>query len=107
MKTICSLTKKHMPARTSTVLRVVEKATAIRNQIDALMVVHTDYTSRMKERLSSRASIVQSEHACATTKTSSLMKKSFTVSNYGVLRVVAGTTVIRKQIDALMHVPTD
>ena len=107
MKHTSSLTKIHTPARTSTVLRVVEKATAIRTKIDALMVVHTDYTSRMKERLSSRASIVQSEHACATTKTSSLMKKSFTVSNYGVLRVVAGTTVIRKQIDALMHVPTD
>ena len=107
MKTICSLTKKHMPARTSTVLRVVEKTTAIRNQIDALMFVHTDYTSSPKERLFSRAPIAQSEHACAMTRTSSLTKNIITAKISIVLRVVDGTTAIRKQINALMVVPTD
>ena len=50
MKHTSSLTTKRMPVRTSTVLRVVEKATAIRKQTDALMVVHTDFTSSSKER---------------------------------------------------------
>ena len=96
-----------MPVRTSTVLRVVEKATAIRKKTDALMVVHTDYTSSTKERLSSRVPIAQSEHACAMTRTSSLTKNIITAKISGVLRLVDGTTAIRKQIDALMDVPTD
>jgi len=106
MKHISSLTKKRMPARTSTVLRVVEKATAIRNQIDALMVVHTDYTSSTKERLSLRTPIGQSEHACVMKHTSSLTKKRITARISGVLRLVDKATAIRKQIDALMDVPT-
>ena len=107
MKHTSSLTKKRMPARTSTVLRVVDKATAIRKKIDALIIVHTDYTSSTKERLSSRAPIGQSEHACAMTSTSSLMKKRIAARICGVLRVVDGTTAIRKQIDALIIVPMD
>ena len=107
MKTICSLTKKHMPARTSTVLRVVEKATAIRNQIDALMFVHTDYALNTKERLTSMEKIELSEHACAMKTTSSLMKKRIPARNSSVLRLVDKATAMRKQIDALMDVPTD
>ena len=107
MKNTSSLTKKRMSARTFTVLRVVEKATAIRNQIDALMVVNTDYTSSTKERLTSMALSELSEHACAMKHTSSSTKKRMPVKTSGVLRVVARITVIRKQIDALMDVPTD
>ena len=107
LKHTSSLTKIHTPARTSTVLRVVEKATAIRTKIDALMVVHTDFTSSTKERLSLRAPIAQSEHACAMTRTSSLTKNIITAKISGVLRLVDGTTAIRKQINALMVVPTD
>ena len=102
-----SLTKKRMPVRTSTVLRVVEKATVIRKQTDALMDVRTDYTSNTKERLSSRALIAQSEHVCAMTRTSSLTKNIIIAKISSVLNSVAGTTAIRKQIDALMDVPTD
>ena len=107
MKNTSSLTKKRMSARNSTVLRLVEKATAIRNQIDALMFVHTDYALSMKERLTSKALREQSEHACAMTRTSSLTKKRMPARTSSVLRLVAGTTAMRKQIDALMDVPTD
>ena len=107
MKNTSSLTKKRMSARTFTVLRVVEKATAIRNQIDALMVVNTDYTSSTKERLTSMALSELSEHACAMKHTSSLTKKRMPAKTSSVLRVVAGTTAMKKQIDALMDVPTD
>ena len=107
LKNTSSLTKKRMSARSSTVLRVVEKATAIRNQIDALMFVHTDYALNTKERLTSMERIELSEHACAMKTTSSLMKKRIPARNSSVLRLVDKETAMQKQIDALMDVPTD
>jgi len=106
LKNTSSLTRKRMSARSSTVLKVVEKVTAIRIQIDALMFVHTDYALSTKVRLTSMARIELSEHACAMTNTSSLTKNCITARTSSVLKLVAGTTAMRKQIDALMDVPT-
>jgi len=107
VKNTSSLTKKRIPAKSSTVLRVVDKVTAIRNQIDALMFVHTDYALNTKERLTSMERIELSEHACAMKITSSLMKKRIPARNSSVLRLVDKETAMQKQIDALMDVPTD
>jgi len=106
-KNISSSTRKRMSARNSTVLKVVEKVTAIRNQTDALMVVSTDYTSSTKERLTTMVNIELSEHACAMKHTSSLTKKRITARTSCVLRLVDKAIVIRNRIDALMDVPTD
>ena len=107
MKNTSSLTKKRMSARSFTVLRVVDKATAIRNQTDALMFVHTDYSLSTKAKLTSMVRIELSEPACAMKHTSSLTKKRMPARRSSVLRLVAGTTVMKKQIDALMDVPMD
>ena len=102
-KNISSSTRKRMSARNSTVLKVVEKVTAIRNQTDALMVVSTDYTSSTKERLTTMVNIELSEHACAMKHTSSLTKKRMSARNSSVLRVVEQATALRNQIDALKY----
>ena len=107
MKNTSSLMKKRTSARSSTVLRVVEKATAIRSQIDALMFVHMDYALNTKERLTSMERIELSELACAMKTTSSLMKKRIPARKSSVLRLVEKATAMRKAIDASMDVPTD
>ena len=103
----CSLMKKRSTVRTSGVLRVVDIETASRNQIDALKVVHTDYTGSTKMMLSSREKVDQSDHVHVVTKTRSLMKKHMPVRSFGVLKVVDITTAMRNQNYALNGVHTD
>ena len=106
MTNICSLMKKCITARTSGVLRDVDIETAMRNQILALTIVHTDYALSTKQMLSSKADIGESDHVHVMTNTSSLMKKLITVSTLSVLKVVR-KAALREKIDAGIRVITD
>ena len=59
------------------------------------MVVHTDYTLSMKQMLSSRAHIEQSDTVHVLTNTRSLMKKHMPARSFRVLKVVDITTAMR------------
>ena len=107
MTNICSSMKKCITARTSGVLRDVDIVTAMRNQILALTIVHTDYALSTKQMLSSKADIGQSDHVHVMTNTSSLMKKRITARISGVLKVVENATALTEQTDALIIVPMD
>ena len=49
MKTTSGLMKKLIPARVSGVMKVVDKATAMKNLIDALMIAHMNLPSSGKK----------------------------------------------------------
>ena len=100
MTNTSSSMKKRMPARTSGVLRDVDIVTAMRNQILALTIVHTDYALSTKKMLSSKADIGESDHVHVMTNTSSLMKKRITARISGVLKVVENATAIKKHRNA-------
>ena len=106
-KTTSGLMKKHILARVSGVMKVVDKETAIQNHIDALMLAHTDLPSSGKKMLTSRVRLDQWENACAMTNTSISMKKRMPARIAGVLKVVETATAMTEQIDASMLVPMD
>jgi len=107
MKSTSGSMKKHILARVSGVMKVVDKATAMKNHIDALMLAHTDLPSSGKKKLTSMARLDQSENARAMTKTSISMNKRMPVRTFTVLKVVENATAMTEQIYALMAVPTD
>ena len=107
MTNTSSLMKKPMPVRVSGVMKVVDKATAMKNHIDALMLAHTDLPSSGKKKLTSRARLDQSESARAMTNTSISIMKRMPARIAGVLKVVENATAMTVQIDALKVVPTD
>ena len=107
MKTTSGLMKKPMPVRVSGVMKVVDKATAMKNHIDALMLVPTDLPSSGNKKLTSRARLDQSEYAHAMTNTSISIMKRMPARIAGVLKVVENATAMTEQIDALKVVPTD
>ena len=98
--------KKHMPARSSGVLKVVDITTVMRNPIYALNGVHTDSDFITKTMLRSMASIDQLEHVDVMNNTSSLMKKLLPVRTLSVLNVVQ-KAALEEQIDAGNRVSTD
>jgi len=51
MKNTNGLMKKRMPVRVSGVTKVVDKATAMKNHIDALKLAHMDLSSSGKVKL--------------------------------------------------------
>ena len=107
MKTTSGLMKKPMPVRVSGVMKVVDKATAMKNHIDALMLAHTDLPSSGKKKLTSMARLDQSENARAMTNSSISIMKRMPARIAGVLKVVENATAMTEQIDALKVVPTD
>ena len=100
MTNTCSLMKRRMPVRTTGVLSDVDIETAMSHQIDALTTVHTDYSLSMKQMLSSRALIGQSDHVIVMTNTSSLTKKRMHARSSTVMKVVENATAIRKNRNA-------
>ena len=107
MKSTSGSMKKHIPAMVSGVLKVVAKATAMKNHIDALMLALTDWPSSGKKKLTSTARLDQSENACAMTITSTLIKNQRVAKIAGVLKAVDITTAMRNQNYALNGVHTD
>ena len=107
MKNTSGLMKKRMPVRVSGVMKVVDKATAMKNHIDALMPAHMDLPSSRKKKLTSRARLDQSANACAKTSTSISIRNIITARIAGVLKVVENATAMTEQIDASMLVPMD
>ena len=106
MKSTSGSMKKHILARVSGVMKVVDKATAMKNHIDALMPAHMDLPSSRKKKLTSRARLDQSANACAKTSTSISIRNITTARIAGVLKVVENATAMTEQIDALMLVLT-
>ena len=106
MKTTSGLMKKHILARVSGVMKVVDKATAIQNHIDALKLAQTGLPSSGKKTLTSRARLDQLENARAKIITSISIMKRIVARIAGVLKVVENETAMTEQIDALMLVLT-
>ena len=106
MKNTSGLMKKQILAKVSGVMKVVDKATAIQNHIDALMLVQTNLPSSGKKMLTSRARLEKSENARALTITSISIMKRLVARIAGVLKVVENATAMTKQIDASMLVLT-
>ena len=107
MKTTSGLMRRHILARVTCVMKVVDKETAILNHIDALMLVPTDLPSSGNKKLTSRARLDQSANACAKTSTSISIRNIITARIAGVLKVVENATAMTEQIDASMLVPMD
>ena len=100
MKTTSGLMKKHILVKVSGVMKVVDKATAMRNHGDALMLVLTDLPSSGNMMLTSRVRLDQSDIARAMTNTSISMTKRMPARIAGVLKVVENATAIRKHRNA-------
>ena len=107
MKSTSGLMKKHILVKVSGVMKVVDKATAMRNHGDALMLALTDLPSDGNMMLTSRVRLDQSDIARAMTNTSISMTKRMPARIAGVLKVVENATAITAQINALMLVLTD
>ena len=107
MKNTSGLMKKQILAKVSGVMKVVDKATAMKNHIDALMLVQTDLPLSGKKMLTSRARLEKSENARALTITSISIMKRVVARIAGVLKVVENATAMTEQIDASMLVPMD
>jgi len=93
--------------RVSGVMKVVDKATAMKKHIDALMRAHMDLPSSGKKKFTSMARLDQSENARAMTNTSISTMKRIAARIAGVLKVVENATAMKKQINASMVVLTD
>jgi len=106
MKNTSGLMKKQILAKVSGVMKVVDKATAIQNHIDALMLVQTNLPSSGKKMLTSRARLEKSENARALTITSISIMKRVVARIAGVLKVVENATAMTEQINASMLVLT-
>ena len=102
-----SLMKKRFTAKKSGAQRDVDIEIALSHQIDALKVVHTDYTLSTKKMLSSREYVDQSDHVHVVINTPSLMKKLMLARSSGVLKVVDITTAMRNQTYASNGAHTD
>ena len=100
MKNTSGLMKKQILAKVSGVMKVVDKATAMKNHIDALMLVQTDLPLSGKKMLTSRARLEKSENARALTITSISIMKRVVARIAGVLKVVENATAIRKHRNA-------
>ena len=106
MKTTSGLMRRHILARVTCVMKVVDKETATLNHIDALMLVQTDLPSSGKKMLTSRARLEKSENARALTITSISIMKRVVARIAGVLKVVENATAMTEQINASMLVLT-
>ena len=106
MKNTSGLMKKQILAKVSGVMKVVDKATAMKNHIDALMLVQTDLPLSGKKMLTSRARLEKSENARALTITSISIMKRVVARIAGVLKVVENATAMTEQINASMLVLT-
>ena len=97
---VCILMRSEELAWTWCALKVVDHQTATRDPIDALIIVHTDYSGITKNTSKSITRLDQLEHAHAMTHTSSLMPKRLPVWISYVPSPVETVTASRVQIDA-------